>query len=111
VLEPAHRDVPARHRPGHRRLARGRRHPALRVAPVAAIGAVIAADHVAPQRLPDLPSGACSLDVPCRAVYVERFGFVTIPVMALVAFLAILTLLLGLVPSGGDCQIQEPPLS
>jgi disulfide bond formation protein DsbB len=78
------------------------------VVPVAAIGAVIAAYHVVLQRLPGLPSGACPLDVPCTAIYVERFGFVTIPVMALVAFLAILTLLLGLVPSGGDTQIQEP---
>jgi disulfide bond formation protein DsbB len=81
------------------------------VVPVAAIGAVIAAYHVALQRLPGLPSGACSLDAPCSAIYVERFGFVTIPVMALVAFLAILTLLLGLVPSGDDIQIQEPPLT
>jgi disulfide bond formation protein DsbB len=78
------------------------------VVPVAAIGAVIAAYHVTVQRLPGLPSGACSLDVPCSAIYVERFGFVTIPVMALVAFLAILALLVGLVQGGDDMPIQEP---
>jgi disulfide bond formation protein DsbB len=78
------------------------------VAPVAAIGAAIAAYHVALQRLPGLPSGGCSLDAPCTAIYVERFGFVTIPVMALVAFLAIIALLLGLLPSGAHSQIQEP---
>lgn len=77
------------------------------VVPLAAIGAVIAAYHVALQRLPGLPSGACSLDAPCTAIYVERFGFVTIPVMALVAFLAILALLLGLVPSDDDMQVQD----
>jgi disulfide bond formation protein DsbB len=81
------------------------------VVPVAAIGAVIAAYHVALQRLPGLPSGACSLNVPCSAIFVERFGFVTIPVMALVAFLAILALLLGLGPSGGDMRKQAPPLT
>lgn len=78
------------------------------VAPVAGIGAVIAAYHLALQRLPGLPAGACSLDAPCTAIYVERFGFVTIPVMALVAFLAILALLLGILPNGGDSEIQEP---
>lgn len=77
------------------------------VVPVAVIGALIAAYHVALQRLPSLPSGSCSLDAPCTAIYVERFGFVTIPVMALVAFLAILTLLIGLAPSGGATHIQE----
>jgi disulfide bond formation protein DsbB len=77
------------------------------VVPVAAIGAVIAAYHIALQRLPGLPSGACSLDAPCTAIFVERFGFVTIPVMALVAFLAILVLLLSLVQGAGDETLQE----
>ena len=73
------------------------------VVPIAAIGAIVAAYHVALQRLPGLPSGTCSLDVPCTAIYVERFGFVTIPVMALVAFLAILAILVALMPDSiGD---------
>ncbi len=70
------------------------------VVPLAAVGAVIAAYHVALQRLPGLPAGACSLDAPCTAIYVERFGFVTIPVMALIGFVAILTLLVVLLPAG-----------
>ena len=68
------------------------------VAPLAAIGALIAAYHVVLQRLPGLPTVSCSLTAPCSAIELERFGFVTIPFMALVAFLAILTVLLGLVP-------------
>ena len=68
------------------------------VVPLAAIGAVIATYHVALQRLPGLPHGACSLDVPCTAIYVERFGFVTIPVMSLIGFVAILTLVIGVLP-------------
>jgi disulfide bond formation protein DsbB len=63
------------------------------VAPVAIIGAAISIYHIGVERLPGLPSGACSLDVPCDLIWVERFGFITIPVMALVGFLAILTLL------------------
>ena len=62
--------------------------------PLAGIGALISIYHIGVQRLPGLPSGACSLDTPCSVIYVERFGFVTIPVMALAGFLAILTLLL-----------------
>ena len=70
------------------------------VVPLAGVGAVIAAYHVALQRLPGLPAGACSLDAPCTAIFVERFGFVTIPVMALIGFVAILTLLVALLPAG-----------
>ncbi len=65
------------------------------VVAVAGVGAAIAAYHVVLQRLPGLPSGGCSLDTPCTLIYVERFGFITIPVMALIGFLAILTLIVG----------------
>jgi disulfide bond formation protein DsbB len=77
------------------------------VVPLAALGAAIAAYHVALQRVPGLPSGACSLDAPCTAIYVERFGFVTIPVMALIGFAAILTLMLGLLPGRGRDEAAE----
>ena len=60
---------------------------------LAGIGAVISAYHVLLQRIPDLPSGSCSLQAPCTAIDLERFGFVTIPVMALVGFATILVLL------------------
>jgi disulfide bond formation protein DsbB len=64
-------------------------------AALAGIGAVIAAYHTVLQRFPDLPSASCALNNPCSAIHFERFGFVTLPVMALVGFLAILTLLLA----------------
>jgi disulfide bond formation protein DsbB len=72
-------------------------------APLAAIGAVVATYHVALQRLPGLPSTGCSLTAPCSAIDLERFGFVTIPFMALVAFAAILTVLFTLAP-----ETREP---
>ena len=75
--------------------------------PVAAIGAFISIWHIGVERLPGIPSGACSLEAPCDLIYIERFGFVTIPTMALFGFLAILTLLLVYVRSGTD---PEPEL-
>jgi len=67
-------------------------------APLAAIGAAVAAYHVVLQRVPSLPSAGCSLTAPCSAIDFERFGFVTIPVMALIGFIAILTVLFALAP-------------
>lgn len=64
------------------------------VLPVAVIGAAISAWHIGVQRLPGLPSGSCSLDVPCSSIYVQVLGFITIPTMALAGFLGIITLLL-----------------
>ena len=60
---------------------------------LAGIGAVVAAYHIALQRLPGLPSGACSLEAPCSAIELERFGFVTIPVMAFIGFASIVAVL------------------
>ena len=71
-------------------------------APLAGIGAVTAAYHVVLQRVPSLPSAGCSLTAPCSAIDLERFGFVTIPVMALIGFVAILTILFALRPETTD---------
>jgi disulfide bond formation protein DsbB len=62
-------------------------------APIAVIGALISLWHIGVERLPGMPQGACSVGVPCDLILIERFGFITIPVMALVGFLAVLTLL------------------
>jgi disulfide bond formation protein DsbB len=78
------------------------------VAPVAAIGAAVSVWHIGVERLPGLPSGSCSLSAPCDLIWVERFGFVTIPVMALAGFLAILTLLFVYADRGGDTEMEIP---
>ena len=93
-------------------IAAWRRDPGIRryAIPLASIGAVIAAYHVALQRLPGLPSGACSLAAPCSAIELERFGFVTIPVMALIGFLAILAVLLGLLPATDEVEADRREL-
>jgi disulfide bond formation protein DsbB len=60
--------------------------------PLAVIGAGFAAYHYLIQQFPGLSSGACSEGVPCSAAYVWQFGFVSIPLMALVSFAMILLL-------------------
>lgn len=58
------------------------------------IGAVISTYHVLVERFPQLETGACEVDNPCTIRWVERFGFVTIPTMALIGFVAIASALL-----------------
>jgi len=62
-------------------------------ATLATIGAVLSVYHRLIQAYPDLGGSACSSGVPCTAAYFTLFGFVTIPYMALSAFLLILSLL------------------
>lgn len=57
--------------------------------PLAAIGLPISIWHIVIQRLP-AAGGACDPAVPCSSIWIERFGFVTIPVMAGAAFLLVL---------------------
>jgi disulfide bond formation protein DsbB len=61
--------------------------------PLAAIGATISAYHVLVERFPTLESDVCDPTNPCTAIWFERFGYLTIPAMALSAFALIITLL------------------
>jgi disulfide bond formation protein DsbB len=72
-----------------------RRVAALRtVAIVAALlGAAVATYHVVLERFPSLETDVCDPDNPCTLIWVERLGYVTIPVMALTGFLTIAALL------------------
>ena len=63
------------------------------VLPIAVIGAGISIYHVQLQLFPDQGS-SCSLATPCTAKWVEALGFATIPVMALISFLLVITLTL-----------------
>ena len=55
----------------------------------AIVGAGVSAYHVLIQRLATLDGGSCSLEAPCSAQWVNEFGFVSIPMMALFCFLLI----------------------
>ena len=75
-------------------IASVRRDRAIRwyVVPLAGIGALISLYHWILERFPDLDAGVCSVQVPCEFVWFERFGFITLPFMALTAFVAVITL-------------------
>ena len=77
------------------------------VVPIAGSGALISLYHIGVERLPGLPTGSCSLEAPCDLIWVERFGFVTIPVMALAGFLAIITLLVVVARRGYDLELER----
>jgi disulfide bond formation protein DsbB len=76
-------------------IAAWRRDPAVRryAAPLVLIGIVIATYHTQLQAYPEQRT-FCDVTNPCSSRYVWEFGFVSLPLMALVAFLAIGILLL-----------------
>ncbi|HVM10534.1 MAG TPA: disulfide bond formation protein B [Acidimicrobiales bacterium] len=65
------------------------------VVPVALLGGAISTYHVLLERFPSLETGACDPNNPCSLIWVERFGYQTIPVMALSAFALIVVLVLA----------------
>ena len=60
---------------------------------VAALGGTISVYHVLLEHYPSLEAGACEVANPCTIIWVRRFGYLTIPVMALSAFALIVTLM------------------
>ena len=75
-------------------VARRRRDVHWYVIPVAAVGAVISSYHVLLERFPRLESSICEVSNPCTLIWTRRFGYQTIPTMALTAFLLIIVALL-----------------
>jgi disulfide bond formation protein DsbB len=61
---------------------------------IGAIGAVIAAYHYVIQWFPNLEGTSCTTSVPCTGVWFRVFGFISIPYMALSAFLLVIILML-----------------
>jgi disulfide bond formation protein DsbB len=76
-------------------IAAVRRDPGVRVyaMALAAIGALIAMYHVALEWIPALDTGACGTGPACSIIWFRALGFISLPTLALVAFLFILTLL------------------
>lgn len=60
--------------------------------PLAAIGALVSAYHYYIERFPEA-GGSCSVTVPCNTPWFEQWGFVTLALMALTGFAAIIALL------------------
>lgn len=76
-------------------IAAGRRDGGIRVygLALAAIGAAISTYHVALEWIPALDTGACGLGPSCSVIWFRVFGFMSLPTLALIAFLSILVLL------------------
>ncbi len=70
-------------------VLRGDRDVRWYVLPQALIGAAISVYHYQLERFPDQEKIACSTDIPCTTIWFEQFGYITIPMMALSAFLLI----------------------
>ena len=60
---------------------------------LAVVGALVATYHVLLERYPTLESSICDPTNPCTLIWVERFGYLTIPGMAPSGFALILVLL------------------
>jgi disulfide bond formation protein DsbB len=60
---------------------------------LAGIGALISTVHLGLEWIPALDTGACGLGPSCSIVWFRVFGFISLPMLALIAFLLIFTLL------------------
>jgi hypothetical protein len=60
---------------------------------LAGIGAVISTYHLALEWVPALDTGACGVGPSCTVIWFREFGFISLPMLALAAFLLIFTLL------------------
>ena len=74
-------------------LRRDVRGGALYALPFPVAGAAIAIYHVYVERNPEAETASCKVGAACSTRWIEEIGYVTIPVLALTAFAAILALL------------------
>lgn len=77
-------------------IAAMRRDTAIRLyaVPLAAVGAAISAYHYLLEWFPSIDAGACTVGIPCTQVWFREFGFVSLPLLALIAFLLVIAFLL-----------------
>lgn len=62
---------------------------------LSAIGGCISIYHYAEQKIPALANALpCKVGIPCNFDYLNWFGFITIPLLALIAFIFIIAFLL-----------------
>lgn len=67
------------------------------VLPISVIGMAVSSYHYALQKIPSMHEfSACTSGVPCSGQYINWFGFVTIPFLALIAFTIITIMMLML---------------
>jgi disulfide bond formation protein DsbB len=67
---------------------------ALYALPFPILGGLVSIYHIYIEHHPEAESASCKVSAPCSVRWIEEIGYVTIPVLALTAFAAILALLL-----------------
>lgn len=95
-------------------IAALRRDRAVRIYVIAqcAVGAVIATYHAYIQAFPpETGTSFCTAEAPCTTRYVWELGFVSLPFMALTAFLFIITLMIVAGPADRPDDADAEPLS
>ena len=74
-------------------IRRDTRGGALYGLPLAAFGAIVAIYHIYIEYHPEAESASCKIGAPCTTKWIDKLGYITIPALALTAFLAIIALL------------------
>jgi disulfide bond formation protein DsbB len=62
-------------------------------APLALAGTIVAAYHIYIEYHPESETPGCKIGAPCTTKWIDEYGYITIPVLAITAFVAILGLL------------------
>jgi disulfide bond formation protein DsbB len=76
-------------------IRRDRRGGALYALPFPIVGGLVSIYHVYIEVNPEAESASCKAAAPCSLKWIDELGYVTLPVLALTAFAAILALLLA----------------
>jgi disulfide bond formation protein DsbB len=76
-------------------IRRDTRGGALYGLPLAAFGSIVGIYHIYIEHHPEAESASCKIGASCATPWFQKLGYITIPVLALTAFLAIITLLLA----------------
>jgi disulfide bond formation protein DsbB len=61
--------------------------------PLAIFGAIVAIYHIYIEYHPEAETAACKIGAPCATKWIDKVGYITIPVLALTAFLTVIALL------------------
>ena len=75
---------------------------------LACIGLAVSTYHYILEWYPQLESSVCSIDVPCTTIWFRKFGFLTLPAMAWVAFLATALIMVTVLVSDTRSDSADP---
>jgi disulfide bond formation protein DsbB len=74
-------------------IRRDTRGGALYGLPLAIFGSIVSIYHIYIEHHPEAETASCKIGAPCATKWIEKLGYITIPTLALTAFLAIIVLL------------------